>query len=1310
MATILLSAAGAAIGSSVGGSVLGLSMTAVGRFIGASLGRAIDQRLMGSGAEAVETGRIERFRLTGAGEGAPIAQVYGRMRVGGHVIWSTEFREHVKKKRGGGGGGKGAPEQPTVKTYSYSISLAVALCEGEIAGVTRVWADGVELSSDDLTMRVYLGTRDQQPDPKMEAVEGAGTVPAYRGTAYVVFEDLQLDRFGNRVPQFSFEVLRPDLTDQTDVPLAVKGVALMPGSGEYTLATQRVTLRDGRTLFGQVGAKKVANINTPSERPDFEVAMDALQTDLPNCEAASLVVSWFGDDLRCGSCTIRPKVEQTSRDSGRMPWRVAGLTRDTAQSVPMLGDGAVYGGTPTDQSVIQAIRHMNDRGLAVVYYPFILMDQLDGNTLPDPWTGKDGQPALPWRGRITLDAAPGRAGSTDGTAAAEVDVAAFFGTAEAADFTIGADSVSYQGPAEWRYRRFILHQAALCAAAGGVDAFCIGSEMRSLTQIRGASGFPAVEALRALAAECRTILGPDVKIGYAADWSEYFGYHPQDGSGDVLFHLDPLWADPQIDFIGIDNYMPLSDWRDGANHADAEWSSVYNLDYLAANVAGGEGYDWYYPGDEARDLQLREPITDGAFDEPWVWRYKDIRGWWENRHHNRIGGLRSETPTEWVPGSKPIWFTEMGCAAIDKGTNQPNKFLDEKSSESALPYFSSGQRDELIQRQYLRAMYGFWTDPANNPVSEVYDGPMVDMSRALVWAWDTRPYPWFPGNSELWTDSPNYRRGHWLTGRATGRTLASVVCEICARVGLTEIDTSGLHGFVRGFLVPDVADARHALQPLMLAYGFDAIERDGRLVFRMRDGAKRGVVNAEHLALSDEIDGDQIETRSAEAEMAGRVRVQFVEADGDHGIAAEEAVMPEDRTHAVAESDLALALTRAEGRQTAERWLAEARVVRDTFRLSLPLSRLDVAAGDLVSLPAKSGPILARIDRVELGAQQLIEAVRVEPDVYKPAEIEDFPPRMTGFTAAVPVSPVFLDLPLMTGDEVPHAPHLALTADPWPGSVAVYTSPDDSDYALDTIIAAQSVIGVTETPLFAASSGVFDNGAPLQVRLASGSLQSVGTQRLLSGANVLAIGDGSPGNWELLQFANAEPLGADTWLLGRRLRGQLGTDAVMPDVWPEGSIVVLMDGTPAQIALSASERRLNRHFRIGPSRRFYDDDTYVHEQHAFDGVGLRPYSPAHLRLRDDGGDFVVSWIRRTRIDGDGWEGYDVPLGEDREIYLVRVMQGDTVRREVQVSEPVWTYSQALRASDGLVPGARILVAQMSDRFGPGPFAELACPV
>lgn len=93
MATILLSAAGAAIGGSVGGTLAGLSSVAVGRAVGATLGRAVDQRLLGQGAQAVETGKVDRFRLTNAGEGQAVSQLYGRMRLGGQIIWASDFVE-----------------------------------------------------------------------------------------------------------------------------------------------------------------------------------------------------------------------------------------------------------------------------------------------------------------------------------------------------------------------------------------------------------------------------------------------------------------------------------------------------------------------------------------------------------------------------------------------------------------------------------------------------------------------------------------------------------------------------------------------------------------------------------------------------------------------------------------------------------------------------------------------------------------------------------------------------------------------------------------------------------------------------------------------------------------------------------------------------------------------------------------------------------------------------------------------------------------------------------------------------------------
>ncbi|MEX0301010.1 MAG: glycoside hydrolase/phage tail family protein [Leisingera sp.] len=1300
MATILLSAAGAAIGGTIGGTVAGLSSAVVGRAVGATLGRLIDERLLGSGSDPVETGKVDRFRLTQSSEGSPASQLYGRMRLGGQVIWSSRFLETASTS---GGGGKGRPSQPQVTRYSYSVSLAVALCEGEIAHVSRIWADGEEVAPKDLNMTVYSGTMDQLPDPVMEAIEGAGQVPAYRGTAYVVMENLDLSRFGNRVPQFSFDVLRPEQPGSSshavDLGQLVQGVALMPGTGEYALAADVVHYSGGP------GSSKAANAHSPSGLSDLKTSLTALEAELPSCGAASLIVSWFGNDLRCGECRLKPKAEHKNAE-GNMPWSVSGVTRSSAEEVLSGEDGALYGGTPADASVVQAIREMQARGLRVMFYPFILMDQADGNTLPDPWSGAASQPHLPWRGRITLSAAPGQPGSPDGTAGADTEVADFFGTVTAADFTVGDGTVSYSGPEEWSLSRFILHYAALCAAAGGVEAFCIGSEMRALTQIRGAAGFPAVAAMRGLAAEARLLLGSEAKIGYAADWSEYWGY--QSPEGDRYFHLDPLWADANIDFIGIDNYMPLSDWRDGEDHLDARAGvpAIYDPDYLRSNVEGGEGFDWYYHSPEAEAAQLRTPITDGAHEEPWIWRCKDIRNWWLHEHHERIGGVRQEMPTDWVPQSKPVWFTELGCAAIDKGTNQPNKFLDPKSSESKLPKYSNGLRDDLIQVHYLGAVLGYWSEAANNPVSEEYGEQMLDMSNAYVWAWDARPFPAFPSRLEIWNDGENYLRGHWLNGRAGQRTLASVVEEICRAAGLEDFDVSQLYGVVHGYVNPDVSDARAVLQPLMLRHGFDAIERDGVLQFRMRKGTGAEALPLERLAESEELQGTIELSRASEAELAGRVRLQFTEWGGDHAAASVEAVLPDEATHAVSRNELPLALTRAEARQVVGRWLAEARISRDTVRLQQPPSMLHFGAGDVLSLPMESGNQLYRIDRVEQAEAQLVEAVRIEPGTYDTAVLAEDLPGVNAFAAPGPVLPLFMDLPLMRGDEAPHAPHLAVTAEAWPGSVAVYASGEDENYELEQVVAARQVVGVTETPLMAAGAGRWDLGADLQVKLISGSLESREAQAVLNGANAAAIGDGTPGNWELFQFREAELIAPRTYLLRGRLRGQLGSDALMPEIWPAGSYVVLLDGSPVQMELAPEQRRRVRNYRIGPARRSLDDPSFVHLQESFDGNGLRPYAPVHLRLSGMlGGDVAVSWVRRTRIEGDSWDLPEVPLGEETEIYRIRVMQGAAVLREEVSGTPQWAYPAAAQAADGVQAGDTLEVSQLSARYGGGPAAR-----
>jgi hypothetical protein len=397
---------------------------------------------------------------------------------------------------------------------------------------------------------------------------------------------------------------------------------------------------------------------------------------------------------------------------------------------------------------------------------------------------------------------------------------------------------------------------------------------------------------------------------------------------------------------------------------------------------------------------------------------------------------------------------------------------------------------------------------------------------------------------------------------------------------------------------------------------------------------------------------------------------------------------------------LPLALTRGEGRQIAERWLSEARVARDRLRFALPPSRYDLGAGDVVSLDGTR----FRIDRMEQGPLQIAEAVRIEPSIYTPGAVIEDAPSVRPFVPPMPVTPLFLDLPLMRGDETPHAPHIAATAATWPGAVSVYQSATDSNYALNSVLTNRATVGLLQSALPDARAAVWVDGQDIHVRLISGQLESAEETAVLAGSNLAAIGDGTPGNWELIQFANAELTAPQTYRLSRLLRGQQGTDALMPDIWPAESWFVLLNGIPSQIDLSANLRQIVQHFRIGPARRAIDDPSFRHVEAAFDGNGLRPFAPAHLSVNlDDTGALALSWIRRTRVEGDSWEG-EVPLGEDAELYRIQIAKDGTPLREVETTTPDWLYPAALQAVDTASGDIDVRVSQVSARYGAGPAA------
>ncbi|MEO1748895.1 MAG: glycoside hydrolase TIM-barrel-like domain-containing protein, partial [Pseudomonadota bacterium] len=503
----------------------------------------------------------------------------------------------------------------------------------------------------------------------IKSKQGSGDTPAYRGLAYLVFEDLELERFGNRVPQIEVEVIR----SVGDLEHKLRAISVIPGSTEHGLDPGAVRKKSD---------KKTVEVNrhTLFGETDWQASIDELFSVAPNLRHVSLVVSWFGDDLRAGECKIRPGLVERSGSDETKTWRVAGRDRSSidVREVSRHNDDAAYGGTPTDESVVAAIEDLNKRGVLVTLNPFLLMDIATTNNLPSPYNGDPSQPAYPWRGRITCHPARGEMSTVDRTADARSQLETFVGTTNSTAFLIDGTNVTADGSVGWDYRTFVLHYAHLAAAAGGVDTFIIGSELRGLTQVRDdADQFAFVEALIALASDVRAILGPHTKITYGADWTEYFGFQPNDGSGDVYYHLDPLWASAAIDAVGIDMYAPLSDWREGdALHADNPDGFAHHADVEAmkAQVEGGEGFDWYYASEEDRENRLRTAITDGAYNKPWVFRFKDLTNWWANAHFDRRSGVELTNASAWQPKSKPVFLLEAGCTALRGGAVQPNVF------------------------------------------------------------------------------------------------------------------------------------------------------------------------------------------------------------------------------------------------------------------------------------------------------------------------------------------------------------------------------------------------------------------------------------------------------------------------------------------------------------------------------------------------------------------------------------------------------------------------------------------------------------
>ncbi len=853
----------------LGGFFGGSMLASAGRYIGNWIGNQLEDNY--EEKESCTIGRVKNnlYPLSTI-VGKPIPLIFGKAAADGRLIWSTSIQEVPTRSSSF----RYVADTKIIKTridFLYYCSFALGICEGKIERIERVWCNNALIDISAYHHRIYYGTEDQMPDPLIAAKVPGRSATAHRGLAYIVFENFPLADFNNDMPKFTFEVYRRTQIYNETISLTnkIRGFNIIPGSGEFVYDTIIQTM--SHIEMGSNIYTHHINKNNKDGIADSLFSLNYMQQVCPKLEWAAPVVCWFCDDLDIGRCNIFPAVENgpNNHNEYSCQWEVAGRTRSNARVISKDHyENPMYGGTVNDDSVVRYLQELKNRGLKVMFYPMIFMEV----------TGK------PWRGYMKGEAC---------------DVPNFFRKPNG-------------------YNNFILHYARLCA--GLVDAFIIGSEFVGITSIREGNSFPAVAELINLARQVKEIMGPRVKVTYAADWTEY--HHSAGG----WYHMDDLWASDYIDFIGIDNYLPLTMKKIGSPSTEE----------ISRGLNSGEGFDYYY--DDARE---QIPL-----DPKYAW--KNIRWFWENEHYNPDG-----TRTRWIPRSKKIWFTEFGFASIDKSTNQPNLFYDPRCISGGIPIYSNAGTNFITQRVAANAFLDFWSN-------QEY------IENMFLWCFDARPYPAWP-HAKKWNDFYLWEKGHWVNGKLIDTLLADLILDISQKCNICPslIDFNGLHENISGISITKMTTGLELINLLRTVYFFDLRDRsDGGITFVKRNSSNEIKIDGKDLL---QIDDKIIETeKENKYSQPGALLIRYISSTSRAYDITQEMISLDRAQYNVKSINLPFVMSASEANDVGRIILNQIHSTEAMISFCLPFIYCDLSPSDIISFRHDGVHYQARICFIEL--------------------------------------------------------------------------------------------------------------------------------------------------------------------------------------------------------------------------------------------------------------------------------------------------------------------------------------------------------
>ncbi len=625
-----------------------------------------------------------------------------------------------------------------------------------------------------------------------------------------------------------------------------------------------------------------------------------------------------------------------------------------------------------------------------------------------------------------------------------------------------------------QYNKFIEHYASI-AKQTKVEGFIIGSEFVELTKIRDEKGnYPAVAELVKLAKQIKLDLGKEVTVTYAADWSEYHSY-------DGWYNMDELWSSQFIDVVGIDAYFPLTD--------GPEPPFGYSAEDVMGGWSSGVGYDYFY------DYSKSEPEKVKYNDSRYAW--KNIEKWWSETHINPGG-----SKTKWQPKMKKIWFTEYGFPSMNGCTNEPNVFVDKGSIESKYPRYSNGEVSFLSQKIAIEGTLKKWQS-----------SEMVE--KMFLWAWDARPFPYFPNLCDVWADCHNWQTGHWIQGKLSQLNISDVLSDLLQKTGLksNQFDTSNVKGLLSGYVINDQQPVRSIIKMLQSCYFFDVVEQGSKLKFVQKG---RGVTTVMPIGETVFSNNSKL-VNISQLDLNNKVNVVYFNRNFGYPIDVKYAELPKQGTAITVE--IPLIMEEGEAQNIAEVLLYSSWQERNIYNFKLPIRYAWLVPSDVITILDGEKKHTVRIIKTKFESMAIqVSGVGYDHSIYKLS----FPSTRSLMLKEYPTSHIsktiieMIDLPHVKGNSA----SLTLINEEknWKGAT-LFISYNDKDYKPIASTNKQSTYGyVMEST---------DEGLVIVLRF--GKLLGI------IDSNSALIGK------EIVKFQSAELIDKNKYKLSNLIRGQEGT-------------------------------------------------------------------------------------------------------------------------------------------------------------------------